>query len=135
MPTYDLPIGFTIEAIHLSGNSSIARIGDSTYSFTAGALSGTFTVTETQIIFPADTDPAMLTLIQAQLAKVGQPPEWDGPAQNLFTLAQSAVGVAIQDLTTPQVKALLVLVLWDKKAIDNNLKVKPLGGWVKRRPK
>ena len=136
MPSFDLPEGFALDHFR---NSAIARIGESAYSIyildEAGtALAGTFTLSPTQITFPDDTDPALLSLMQAQISRIGQPPSWDGAALSLFNLAGSAVGVAVQDLTTAQVKALLLLILWDRKALDNELKVKPLRTWVKRRP-
>lgn len=41
----------------------------------------------------------------------------------------SMAGVRVDDLTTPQLKALLGYLLWREGGIDAELKVKPIGEW------
>lgn len=50
--------------------------------------------------------------------------------QAIVTLAQSAVGVALNDLTAAQRNALIAILLWRAGAIDKTLKVRPLAQWV-----
>jgi hypothetical protein len=45
-------------------------------------------------------------------------------------VAETTAGVAINDLTAQQVKALVAILLWQAGAIDAELKVRPLGEWV-----
>ena len=47
------------------------------------------------------------------------------------TLAQSAVGVALNDLTAGQRNALIAILLWKSGAVDSDLKIRPLGQWVR----
>lgn len=46
------------------------------------------------------------------------------------TVAQSAVGVLITDLTAAQVRALLAVLLWKAGALDKDGKVRALNDWV-----
>lgn len=49
----------------------------------------------------------------------------------VVTIAQTAVGVALQDLTQAQIKALFAIVLYKLGALDpSTLKVLPLSRWV-----
>lgn len=121
-----------IDRLHLTG--TLERLGENTYEWLLNSHTATVTIGDTGAILSPDASPEQAAMFEAAISDYDQPPKWDASAKNLFTLAQSAVDVAVQDLTTPQVKALLLVVLWDKKAIDNNLKVKPLREWVKRRP-
>ncbi len=47
------------------------------------------------------------------------------------TIAQSAVGVALNDLTTQQLKVLVGVLLWQAGAIDPELEIKPLEEWAR----
>jgi len=49
----------------------------------------------------------------------------------VLALAQSAVGVALNDLTVAQQKALLVALLWRAGGLTPDLKVKPLSEWLR----
>ncbi|HEU5086865.1 MAG TPA: XkdW family protein [Roseiflexaceae bacterium] len=49
--------------------------------------------------------------------------------QKVLTVAQSAVGQTIDNLTTAQVRALVAVLLWKAGALDKTGAVKPLGGW------
>lgn len=51
--------------------------------------------------------------------------------QKVLATAQSAVGVALDQLTTAQRNALIALLLYDAGALDNDGKVRPLGKWVR----
>ena len=46
-------------------------------------------------------------------------------------IAQSAVGVAVNDLTTQQLKSMVAVLLWKAGAVDSDLTIKPLGEWTK----
>ena len=49
----------------------------------------------------------------------------------IVALAQSAVGVRLQDLTAPQIKALMAILLYKAGGVDaSSLQVLPLGQWV-----
>lgn len=61
-------------------------------------------------------------------------PEQEAKAQNLDrikTAAQAAVGVALADLTTGQIKALMAVLLWRAGGVNTDGTVKPLGEWLK----
>jgi hypothetical protein len=49
----------------------------------------------------------------------------------IITIAQSAVGVRVDQLTAAQVRALNAIELWQKGALNNDLTVKPLAQWVR----
>ena len=51
--------------------------------------------------------------------------------QTLLAAAQSAVGVAVADLTTVQMRALLGVLLYVAGGLDKDTKVKPLAQWVR----
>lgn len=51
--------------------------------------------------------------------------------QRVRTLAQSAVGVAIDQLTAGQVRALFAILLYREGALDKNGIVRPLIEWVR----
>lgn len=46
------------------------------------------------------------------------------------TVAQSAVGVLITDLTAAQVRSLLAVLLWKGGALDKDGRIRPLADWV-----
>lgn len=49
----------------------------------------------------------------------------------ITTLAQSAVGVRLQDLTPAQIKALMAILLYESGGVDpSTLQVLPLGQWA-----
>lgn len=48
-------------------------------------------------------------------------------------LAQGAVGIAIQDLTAAQVRALVACLLYNAGAINESGVVQPLDTWIQRR--
>jgi hypothetical protein len=49
---------------------------------------------------------------------------------NIRNTAQSAVGVALEDLTQAQIQALLAVVLWQAGGVTPDGKVAPLSAWV-----
>lgn len=51
--------------------------------------------------------------------------------QQVLTLAQSAVGVRIDQLTAAQVRALQAILLWKEGALDKDGVVRPLAEWVR----
>jgi hypothetical protein len=50
----------------------------------------------------------------------------------VLTVAQSAVGVAADQLTAVQLRALFMVVLWKAGALNKNGIVQPLASWVDR---
>ena len=62
---------------------------------------------------------------QAQLAADAQ-----ALRQKILTIAQSSVGIAVDQLTAAQVRALFAVILWKAGALDKNGVVQPLGSWV-----
>jgi hypothetical protein len=48
----------------------------------------------------------------------------------VVTVAQSAVGVVITNLTAAQVRALLAVLLWKGGALDKDGKIRPLVEWA-----
>lgn len=51
--------------------------------------------------------------------------------QQLVTLAQSAVGVALDQLTAAQRNALIACLLFRAGGVTNDMKVKPLSEWLR----
>lgn len=51
--------------------------------------------------------------------------------QAVQNLAQSAVGVVIDQLTAAQRNALIACLLWKAGAIDKDMKIRPLAQWLK----
>jgi hypothetical protein len=53
----------------------------------------------------------------------------------LFTtiknVAQTTVGIRVDQLSSTQVRALFAIILFKESAIDTSLKIKPLSQWVK----
>ncbi len=49
----------------------------------------------------------------------------------VLTIAQSAVGVAADQLTAVQLRALFLITLWKEDALDKNGAVRPLNEWVR----
>jgi hypothetical protein len=50
--------------------------------------------------------------------------------QQILTIAQSAVGIRVDQLTAVQLRALFAVILWKEDAIDAGLLVRPLSEWV-----
>lgn len=51
--------------------------------------------------------------------------------QRVMTLAQTAVGIRVNDLTAGQVRALLALLLWRTGALDREGNVRALDQWTR----
>lgn len=49
----------------------------------------------------------------------------------VLATAQSAVGISVDQLSAPQVRALLALLLYQQGALDKGGVVQPLAGWVR----
>lgn len=49
----------------------------------------------------------------------------------IITLAQSAAGARVDQLTAGQVRALFAILLWEEGALKNDLTVRALSEWVK----
>jgi len=51
--------------------------------------------------------------------------------QRIVDIAQSAVGIALNDLTAVQIKALIAVMLYRMGGVSEDMEVKPLNEWVK----
>jgi len=59
-------------------------------------------------------------------------PITDTSLTQILSVAQTAVGVTLQNLTAAQVRALMAILLYKEGGVNPvNLQVKPLGQWVK----
>lgn len=87
-----------------------------------------------EITIPDDTPQAMIDLLTSVLSIWGEVPAWHEPARQILNLAQSAVGIDIRNLSDSQRWALLAVLMWDRKAIANDLTIRPLSDWVVRKP-
>lgn len=130
--------GNDIPNLHLNGSVSIQvpdEAGNPVAVWTYDGNAETLVFDPTaQTIEVDDGIPAeQLVVLQAALSRPQLDADKRAARQAIIDLAQSAVGVDIRDLTAAQIKALLALVLWDKKAIGNDLTIQPLGDWVQRR--
>ena len=50
--------------------------------------------------------------------------------ESVKTIAQSTVGVTLNDLTVLQIKSLVAVLLWQAGGISSDMKVNPLKDWV-----
>lgn len=76
----------------------------------------------------AEIDAMLLTLEQERQAAQTEAQQL---RQRVVNLAQSAVGIAVNDLTAPQVRALLALLLRKEGALDKTGTIRPLQDWVR----
>lgn len=53
--------------------------------------------------------------------------------QQIITLAQSAVGMRVDQLTALQVRALFAIVLWQEGALAPDMTIRPLAQWADRK--
>jgi len=51
--------------------------------------------------------------------------------QQIVDIAQSAVGIALNDLTAVQIKALIAVMLYRMGGVSGDMEVKPLNEWVR----
>lgn len=89
--------------------------------------------TNQQIEVDDSISPERLVVLRAALARPQAEAEKQAAMQNIIDLAGSAVGVDIRNLSQNQILSLLAIVLWDKRAIGNDLTIRPLAEWVRRR--
>jgi len=84
---------------------------------------------------PLPTDPTPEQIAAAIAAREQARRQADADRAALRQLvrqkAQSAVGVAIDDLTVGQLRALLAILLHNEGALDRDGKVRPLAEWVR----
>lgn len=80
---------------------------------------------------PADPTPAQITAAIAARSAQAQQDKDDAAAlrTRVRTLAQSAVGVQLDQLTALQVRALIAMLLHKQGAIDKNGAIRPLNDW------
>lgn len=85
---------------------------------------------------PLPTDPTQQESDAAVLAlqQAAQQAQADAAQlrQQVVTIAQSAVGVRVDLLTAPQVRALFAAVLWQEGALKPDLTIRPLADWIDR---
>lgn len=81
---------------------------------------------------PGDPTPAQSAAALAAMAATDAQAKTDAALLRARVLAQaqSAVGVQIDQLTAPQIRALVALLLFKQGAIDKSGAVLPLVGWL-----
>lgn len=86
------------------------------------------TGTRTVVPFTPAEEAERATLAAAEASAIVAATAFRG---QIVTLAQSAVGVRLQDLTPAQIKALMACLLYKAGGVDpSTLQVRPLGQWV-----
>jgi len=82
---------------------------------------------------PADPTPEQSQAAIQARTTAAQQAEQDAAAlrQRVLTVAQSAVGIAFDQLTAAQLRALFGVLLHKEGALDKDGKVRPLGEWVR----
>lgn len=96
-----------------------------------GELETLLTVEGRKLELPDDAPAELQAILDAQIEEVLSP-KIKQVTRELFRAAESAGGKAIADLSDDEMRALLALLLWDRKGLDKELKVRPPGDWVKR---
>lgn len=104
------------------------------YHWRLGELETLLTVEGRKLELPDDAPAELQTILEAQIEEVANP-RIKQASRELFRAAESAGGKAIADLSDDEMRALLALLLWDRKGLDKELKVRPPGDWVKRQLK
>lgn len=129
----NFPQGFDRQKFHLPGQ--VENMGGRVWEWRpAEGVLITAVIGDGSIEIDDATDQAYVDILQAALdATAATEPEWSGLFRQVRQAANSAVGVALTDLTNAQIKALLAVLLFEKKAVDQNGKVRPLAEWVRRR--
>jgi XkdW protein len=83
----------------------------------------------------AEIDQAILDYDAAEAAKKQTEAEEETAItttrNRIRTTAQSAVGVAFDQLTAAQLRSLVAILLWGEKALDRNGVIRPLAEWVR----
>jgi hypothetical protein len=77
----------------------------------------------------AESDAAVLAIAQAAAQAATDAAQL---RQQILTLAQSAVGVRVDNLTAGQVRALVAILLRKADALNNDLTIRPLADWANR---
>lgn len=129
----NFPQGFDRQKFHLQGQ--VENMGGGVWEWQpAEGVTITATIGEATIEIDDATDQTYVDILQAALdAAAETEPPWGPVYRQVKQAAQSAVGVALTDLTTNQIKALLAVLLFEKKAVDNDGNIRPLAEWVRRR--
>lgn len=74
--------------------------------------------------------PTLLELQAAWQTIQDDKQEADNLRQTIRQTTQSAVGQRVDQLDNNQVKALLVVLLWQRGAVANDLTINPLADWI-----
>jgi hypothetical protein len=84
---------------------------------------------------PLPTDPTQQQIAAAlaarEAARVAALAAETTKRVQVLAIAQSAVGVQVEQLTLEQLRALYAITLWQAGALDAGLVVRPLGEWVR----
>lgn len=81
-----------------------------------------------RLTVPDEADEAAI-LVVIQAHNPDEEPAGTALRRQILQLAQSAVGVRANDLSTAQIKALLAVVLWRHGAWTQDMRIRPLGEW------
>lgn len=123
-----------IGQLPLRGQISLNTVTDTelTYLWILGGHETTITITEAGATLAASASPVQVAMLQAAIS--GDEPPWHGPARVLFNRVEPLVGTPVTDWAAADFMKVMTLFLWDKKALDNDLKLRHPRDWVKRRP-
>lgn len=118
----------------LKGHLALATATDSelTYLWVLGENETILTVTAEGVTLAADASPEQVAMLEAALR--GDEPAWHAPARILFNRVLPLVGTSVIDWTAADFMKVVTLLLWNRKALDNNLKLRHPREWVARRP-
>lgn len=118
----------------LKGQLSLtnATASELIYLWMLGGNLATLTITAEGVTLATDASPEQVAMLEAALR--GDEPAWHAPARILFNRVLPLVGTPVIDWTAADFMKVVTLLLLDKKALDNNLKLRHPREWVKRRP-
>lgn len=98
--------------------------GEYPYKFRIETVTGTEEFSQTLFV-PDDADLEMVNLVinaHDQETKTAK----ERTKETVMSLYQSSIGIRVQDLTSAQIKAVLVVLLYKNGMIDSNLRIVPL---------
>lgn len=118
----------------LKGHLALAAAtdGELTYLWVLGENETILTVTAEGVTLAADASPEQVAMLEAALR--GDEPAWHAPGRILFNRVLPLVGTSVTDWAAADFMKVVTLLLWNRKALDNNLKLRHPREWVARRP-
>lgn len=123
-----------IGLLPLKGQLGLLTATDSelTYLWVLNDNEAILTVTAEGVTLATDASPEQVAMLEAALR--GDEPAWHAPARILFNRVLPLVGTSVTDWAAADFMKVVTLLLWNRRALDNNLKLRHPREWVKRRP-